>query len=611
MVINVKNLSAKLQEAIGYLRSDIDFELGEGISVKAIESSVNTIEQVKNELRIYYKSYNYIFRGLKMFLQEGDCRIIDDCAFDSLGIMIDCSRNAVMNVNSVKKLMRLMAMMGYNTLQLYTEDTYEVKNEPYFGYMRGKYTQSELKELDAYGRLFGIELVPCVQTLAHLNAIFYWGNYYSIKDIDDILLVDDERTYALLDNIFSTLAECFTSRKVNIGMDEAINLGRGKYLTKNGYVPSGILMHKHLSRVLEIAEKYGFKCSMWSDMFFRGEGDNYGNIKKLTPEMKANIPENVTLTYWDYYSTDRKNYEQKFKLHMQTDNEIAFAGGAWSWVGFTPHNAYTMRASEAAMKSCISNGIKSYLVTMWGDNGGECSPFALLPSLCYIAENSYGHQSKTHLKKCVYALTGIKYETYMALDAPSQVLKGETEENCIDKCLLYADCFRSVFERNVSEDDNSYSEVAKRLRRGEKSERFGYLFRSARTMSEALSVKFSICKKTRELYLAGDKEGLKNLVKECYVPLIAKLTRFYDEFETRWMNDNKPHGFDVQDYRIGGLIARVKHCKKMILDYCNGKIESIPELSEKVLELRGGGDKQEKLNGYFNSFALSASSNIF
>ena len=33
---------------------------------------------------------------------------------------------------------------------LYTEDTYEVDNEPYFGYMRGRYSADELRELDDY-----------------------------------------------------------------------------------------------------------------------------------------------------------------------------------------------------------------------------------------------------------------------------------------------------------------------------------------------------------------------------------------------------------------------------------------------------------------------------
>lgn len=42
--------------------------------------------------------------------------------------MIDCSRNGVLKVKSVQQLLCYMAMMGLNMLQLYTEDTYEVRH---------------------------------------------------------------------------------------------------------------------------------------------------------------------------------------------------------------------------------------------------------------------------------------------------------------------------------------------------------------------------------------------------------------------------------------------------------------------------------------------------
>lgn len=40
-------------------------------------------------------------------------------------------------------------------------------------------------------------------------------------DCDDIVLINEPRTYRLIENIMSTVAECFTSRRIHIGMDEA------------------------------------------------------------------------------------------------------------------------------------------------------------------------------------------------------------------------------------------------------------------------------------------------------------------------------------------------------------------------------------------------------
>ena len=65
--------------------------------------------------------------------------------FNKFGVMLDCSRNAVMNVEQLKNFISLLSHMGYNQVQLYMEDTYEINGEAYFGYLRGKYTQKELK----------------------------------------------------------------------------------------------------------------------------------------------------------------------------------------------------------------------------------------------------------------------------------------------------------------------------------------------------------------------------------------------------------------------------------------------------------------------------------
>ena len=197
--------------------------------------------------------------------------------FDTFGVMIDCSRNAVPSVAGLKRFFDVISKMGYNCAMLYTEDTYEVKGEPRFGYKRGRYSVEELKEIDRYAASVGIELIPCIQTLAHLNAIFRWGEYKKIQDIDDILLMENERTETLIENMFATLSEAISSRKIHIGMDEAHNVGRGKYLDKHGLCDRYEILLRHLNRVCEIARKYGYEPMMWSDMFFRlgNKGEYY------------------------------------------------------------------------------------------------------------------------------------------------------------------------------------------------------------------------------------------------------------------------------------------------------------------------------------------------
>ena len=61
--------------------------------------------------------------------------------FRTFGTMLDCSRNAVPNLHTLKKWVDLTASLGYNTLLLYTEDTYEVTGRAVLRlYARALYT---------------------------------------------------------------------------------------------------------------------------------------------------------------------------------------------------------------------------------------------------------------------------------------------------------------------------------------------------------------------------------------------------------------------------------------------------------------------------------------
>ena len=154
--------------------------------------------------------------------------------YKHFGVMIDCSCNGVMKVEAVKRLIDVLSKMGYNLLELCTDDTYKIESEPYFGYLRGGYSKAEIQEMDAYAKEHGIELVPCIQTLAHFTNLVKLPHYADIVDCSNILLVDEPKTYELIEKMFATLAECYTTRNINIGMDEAHMLGLGKYLQKHG-----------------------------------------------------------------------------------------------------------------------------------------------------------------------------------------------------------------------------------------------------------------------------------------------------------------------------------------------------------------------------------------
>ena len=139
-----------------------------------------------------------------------------------------------MRPEAVKNFVEIISGFGYNALMLYTEDTFEVDGEPCIGYFRGRYTQTELKEIDEYCLSRGVELIPCIQTLAHLGQLFKWDAYREICDTDDILLIGEERAYELIERMIASVRKCFRSGKIHLGMDEAHLMGFGKYKDIHG-----------------------------------------------------------------------------------------------------------------------------------------------------------------------------------------------------------------------------------------------------------------------------------------------------------------------------------------------------------------------------------------
>ncbi len=528
--------------------------------------------------------------------------------FDTFGVMIDMSRNAVMSVEGLKKYLPILKKMGYNSLLLYTEDVYEIEEQPYFGYMRGRYSKEELKELDAFAESIGMTIIPCIQTLAHLEAFVRWGKVP--VDYRNILLPEDEQTYEFIDQMFKTTSECFKSRRIHVGMDEAWMLGRGKYLDLHGYEKISTIMKRHLDKVMEIAKKYDYEIMLWSDMYFRqwNNGNKYAPGKCQVPqEIIESFPQEAIPVYWDYYKIKEEEYDDMIYNHLQISKNTWFAGGAWCWYGITPFNKFTINSMCPAMDACRKNGIRNVFMTLWGDDGAECSRYSVLASLYYVAQYAQGITDMDKIRKGFKRIVGAEFDDFMKLDLPNDVVEITVRPKNPSKYMMYSDYFLGFLDwtapRNVGE---TYAQYAKELYAvAKKSRKYGYLFDCAAKHCELLELKFELGLKTREAYEAGDKAELRRLAVEDYTEVAKRFKKFGVAFQKQWNLENKPHGFDVQDHRLGAMIYRTEDCKKRILAYVNGEVDSIPELEEKILPYGSCGK-----GGDFNKSFFFATPNI-
>ena len=528
------------------------------------------------------------------------------------GVMLDCSRNAVMKPEEVKNFARLVKDMGYNMLQLYTEDTYEVEGEPYFGYLRGRYTTEELKDVVSYCKELGIEVIPCIQTLAHLNQIFRWEEYIPINDTDDILLCNTERTYTLIENMFKSLRKIFNSNIIHIGMDEAHMLGRGRFLDKYGYEKGFDIIKAHLKKVIEIAKKYDFKPIMWSDMFFRlaNNGNYYPQNPIATEEAKSSVPDGLGLVYWDYYHVDKEYYDKMMKAHFDLTDNVWFAGATGSCYGFVSVNEKAMKTMLPAMQSAKEFNIDNILITFWGDNGKECSYLSALPSLFAIKKFHDGIFDMDEIKKDFNLLTGEDFDQMLKLDLPNQIGGIKENEMNASKYMLYSDPFLGFIDTTVIEGKGKeYGDFARILENCGKDSKYSYIFETKTALCKVLEIKYELGVKTRAIYRSKDKVALKILI-ENYQEVIDRLDEFYLKFKALWFKENKPHGFDVQDIRLGGLKQRLISCKDRLISFVNGEIDKIDELEEELLCYHGNGKDFKKEPAYLNVWNKMVTPNV-
>ncbi|MCR8641320.1 beta-N-acetylhexosaminidase [Paenibacillus sp. N1-5-1-14] len=593
------DLTDDMYQGVSYLENEMKFELhpdGLLIHVKQQAGPLVVIcdEQVGT---IHYEQPVHFYRALGLFLENMQFgkrfHETETPQFETVGVMFDVSRNGVLRVDSIKRFIRLMAVMGMDTLMLYTEDTYTIEDLPYFGYMRGKYSFEELKECDDYAAIFGIEMVPCIQTLGHLTQALKWDYANGIRDTDDILLVSEEKTYQFIEKMITSIMAPFRSKRIHIGMDEAHGLGLGKYLDNNGYQKRFDLMNAHLHQVLAITEKHGLEPMIWSDMYFRlgsKHGRYYDPDVHIPQEVIDGMPAGVQYVYWDYYHADQAFYEDYIQRHQAFGSNPIFAGGVWTWTGIVPNYGKTLRTTNAGLQACKQLGVKEVIATMWGDNGAEGNYYAGLLGLQLFAEHAYAADVLDEkLARRFHTCTGGNYEAFMNVkyldETPGTTLDNLEEANP-SRYLLWQDLLLGMFDHHVAALDlvNHYTHWEAKLQGyADTSGEWSFLFDVYVKLSRVLRLKCDLGVRIKQHYDNKDLARIKHLVDHDLVNLTQLVHELRAAHRKQWFMTNKAFGWEVIDIRYGGLIARLESTAYRLAEYTYGLITEIEELEESRL----------------------------
>lgn len=567
--------------------------------------------------KIQYQNKIHFYRALGLFAEHAkekeNFEISEYPRFDFNGTMLDVSRNGVMHVKTIKQFIRYMAVMGLNGLMMYTEDTYEIDGLPYFGYMRGRYTVEELRECDNYADMFGIEMIACIQTLGHLHHALKWNYAGAFKDHHDILLPGEPKTYEFVEQMIRTTAQTFRSKRIHIGMDEAFQVGLGRYLREHGFRDRFELMNEHVSEVLEITKKYGLQPMIWSDMYFNLLANDYqGHLYNVNADFSdANmdkIPDGVRFVFWDYGRGDEQGYEKIYDMHLKFGSQPIFAGGIHMWNSMAPNYGKTWTTSHPALRAAKNKGLKEVFATAWGDNGNENNHLVILAGLQLFAEHGYGDEvDDNHLAKRMKACTGLDlFEPLISLKYMDEI-PGVDEGNHWmanpSKFLLWQDLLTGLFDAHIEPETEAmlpayYSKMEEKWRacKEEMPTPFDDLFEMYEKFAAALSVKSTLGIRIKRSY----DEGLPNELETIVSTVLPELSQRVEELRVThrkiWMQTYKAFGWEVLDIRYGGLKARIQSAGDRIMDYVAGRVQVLEELEEKRLIFDQNGIPTAPLN---------------
>ena len=325
--------------------------------------------------------------------------------------MLDISRDKVPTMGTLRLIVDLLAKFGYNQFQLYTEHTFAYSRHKGVWEHASPLTPSEIRALDAYCAMNGIELVANQNSFGHLErwltkpeynhlaelpqggAPLPWGGF---KKDPTTLCPTDPRSLEFLDGLYDELLPNFESKLFNIGCDETFDLlGEGRSAAQVKEKGEGRVYLEFLKQVAGLARKHGRRPMFWGDVILKH------------PELVPELPKDLIALDWGYEG-NHPFMEQAEKCKA-AGLEFYVCPGTSSWnslAGRVENMRENMIAAEHAGRI---HGAKGFMVTDWGD-GGHWQPLAAsLPGLVFggLLATEGAHAAKMDIESALNGIMGV------------------------------------------------------------------------------------------------------------------------------------------------------------------------------------------------------------
>lgn len=326
--------------------------------------------------------------------------LADHPDFPVRGYMLDASRDRVPTRETLLRYLDLAERARLNHFELYIEHTFAYRGHEVVWQDASPFTVDDLRWFDAQCVARGIDFVPSVNCLGHMERWLRHDEYRDrAESPDGFEWAGEHRPAATLRptrenadfvlELLTEIAATTTSGRINIGADEPFELGRGASAAEIAERGRGAVYFDYVQYLLQSLTERGYRVEFWADIFAEH------------PELMGRVPRGAIAVVWQYdgpelsaASIERADAEQRAKwAAMDFDVEttrngargraaalIASGEPFWLAPGTSTWQSFVGRLDNAidnlidVARTGLDTGAGGYLITQWGDYGSFDAP---------------------------------------------------------------------------------------------------------------------------------------------------------------------------------------------------------------------------------------------
>lgn len=323
--------------------------------------------------------------------------IEDRPAILTRGFMLDISRDRVPRLRELRALVRVLGLLKYNHMQLYTEHTFAYRGHRPVWRRASPLRKRHIRQLDTIAHQEGIELMPNQNCLGHMERWLTHKKYRHLSECPSGFVdpwnvfrpdpstrsVTNPHSDNLIEDIIGQYAPLFRSSRMHIGYDEPWEFAQGESKREAQRIGVDTLFYRSIHTVHDMCRRVGKKSYVWGD-----------SVIKYAQKLST-LSDEIGLCLWGYEASDRFEQEiEAVRTHHPKKSDILLFCGTSNWNSVAGRLLNAEKNMIAAVDACAAYALEGVVLAEWGDNGHfQQHPFLFLPIVLF---SQYGWHNTGH-----------------------------------------------------------------------------------------------------------------------------------------------------------------------------------------------------------------------